>query len=73
MVPDPPRFELISDEPGIIIVRFALVDNILPVLGFRIQWRLVTDNTWRQTRYHQARDGKEYESLLTRIHSEFGI
>lgn len=60
VVPEAPRFELKSDEPGILIVKFAPTDSILPILSYRIQWRLVTDHTWRQARYHQARDGLEY-------------
>lgn len=61
MVPDPPRFELISEEPGIIIVKFAPTHTVLPVLGYRIQWRLITDKVWREARYHNSRDGKKFK------------
>lgn len=60
-MPEPPRFELISEEPGIIIVKFAPTHTVLPVLGYRIQWRLITDKVWREARYHHARDGKKFK------------
>ncbi|XP_054716570.1 neural cell adhesion molecule 1-like isoform X2 [Uloborus diversus] len=62
VIPDPPDFILLSYEPGILIVKFtpSSAENALPILGYRIQWRLATDSDWRQARYHRASIGNEF-------------
>ncbi|XP_035228530.1 hemicentin-1-like [Stegodyphus dumicola] len=61
VVPNPPDVSIWSDEPGVLILKLMpSPDDVLPVLGYRIQWRLVTDNVWRQEleKIHYTQRGK---------------
>ncbi|KAG8197246.1 hypothetical protein JTE90_007498 [Oedothorax gibbosus] len=74
IVPNPPEFTVWSDEPGIMIIRFAAIPKaVLPVLGYRIEWKLMTDSGWHQARYHQASDGNEFVLPDLSLESDYAI
>ncbi|GIY73924.1 fibronectin type-III domain-containing protein [Caerostris darwini] len=74
VVPAPPEFSVWSDEPGILIIKFVTIPNaILPVLEYRIEWKLNTDSDWHQARYHQASEGNEFVIHGLSFESEYSI
>ncbi|XP_035224976.1 uncharacterized protein LOC118197559 [Stegodyphus dumicola] len=74
VVPNPPDVSIWSDEPGVLILKLMpSPDDVLPVLGYRIQWRLVTDNVWRQVRYHRASEGNEFVIQDLSFESDYAV
>ncbi|XP_055934212.1 protein amalgam-like [Argiope bruennichi] len=74
IVPAPPEFTVWSDEPGILIIKFAIPPHsILPILEYRIEWKLTTDTDWHQARYHQASDGNEFVIHGLSFESDYSI
>ncbi|GIY34279.1 fibronectin type-III domain-containing protein [Caerostris extrusa] len=74
VVPAPPEFSVWSDEPGILIIKFVTIPNaILPVLEYRIEWKLNTDSDWHQARYHQASEGNEFVIHGLSFESDYSI
>ncbi|GBO37050.1 hypothetical protein AVEN_183835-1 [Araneus ventricosus] len=74
LVPAPPEFSVWSDEPGILIIKFGIPPiSILPILEYRIEWKLTTDTDWHQARYHQASDGNEFVIHGLSFESDYSI
>ncbi|GFY14349.1 neural cell adhesion molecule 1 [Trichonephila clavipes] len=74
VVPASPEFTVWSDEPGILIIKFETESNaLLPVLEYRIEWKLTTDSDWHQARYHQASEGNEFVIHGLSFESDYSI
>nr|XP_042910807.1 neural cell adhesion molecule 1-like [Parasteatoda tepidariorum] len=73
--PDPPSLKVRSDEPGVLKMNFLPPPPIefLPILGYRIEWKLSSEKDWYQARYRQASEGDEFIIQDLSLESDYSI